>query len=95
MSCNLVGSGLVQIVKLCPSQTLLPMHGQIVESLRLRAMPLSRELQHTKLNVFMDTLFMHLKAKYLSQDQDLGDLRWSSETDSYSETSTCGKKRMS
>ena len=40
----------------------------------------SGELQHTKLNVFVDTLFMHLKAKYpnLYQDHDFGILRWSS-----------------
>ena len=40
----------------------------------------SGELQYTKLNVFMDTLFIHLKAKYpnLYQDHDFGILRWSS-----------------
>ena len=40
----------------------------------------SGELQHTKLKVFVDTLFMHLKAKYpnLYQDHDFSILRWSS-----------------
>ena len=40
----------------------------------------SGELQYTKLNVFMDTLVMYLKAKYpnLYQDHDFGIPRWSS-----------------
>ena len=38
------------------------------------------ELQHTKLNMFVDTLFMDLKGNYpnLYQDHDFGILRWSS-----------------
>ena len=44
---------------------------------------ISGELQYTKLNqlnVFVDTLFMQLKAKYpnLYHDHDFGILRWSS-----------------
>ena len=38
----------------------------------------SGELQCIKLKVFVDTFFMHLKAKYpsLYQDHDFGILRW-------------------
>ena len=67
-----------------PSHFILPKHGQIVESLRLRALPLFRVNDCTpsliRVNVFVDILIMHLKAKYpnLYQENDFGILRWSS-----------------
>ena len=70
LSCNLVGSGHLSFAMCGLSNyaqvTLFTAYAYTnsgIAEAKSNSI-VSGELQHTKLNVFMDTLFMHLKAKY-------------------------------